>query len=161
MSISLPSRRALRPALAVMSFGALVGSTAVLVGDSADCPDGYNNKSFAATYDSDCPPALVDPTGTLRLTLTNSGDLTKNLEAAGIKAASAFPETTGKDKCDFVSVVMRFPGQETNDDKCKITLDAIDQTATCNYAEGRDAALSVDGGIGRGTCHIHLKPLAK
>jgi hypothetical protein len=161
MSFSLPSRRALRPALAVMSFGALVGSTAVLVGDSAECPDGYNNKSFAATYDSDCPATLVAPAGTLRLTLTGGESVAKNLEAAGIKVVSAYPQTVGKDKCDFVSVDMRFPGQDTTDDKCKINLDGAEQTATCAYADGGDAGVVTDGGSSRGTCSIHFKPIAK
>lgn len=159
MSIFLPFRRAVRPALAVMSFGALVGSTVVLVGDSAECPDGYNTKKFAATYDSDCPTSLVAPTGTLRLTLTGGESVASNLESAGIKVASAYPQTTGKDKCDFLWLDIRFPNREPSDDKCKITLDAIEQTATCKYADG-DAAVSADGGAGSGTCHIHFVPTA-
>ncbi len=161
MSNSLPFRRAARPALAVLSLGALVGSTAVLVGDSAECPDGYNAKTFAAAYDSDCPPTLVAPAGTLRLALTGGESVAGSLAAAGIKVVSAYPQTTGKDKCDLVALDMRFPGQDTTDDKCRITLDAIEQTATCKYAEGADAAALGDAGPASGTCSLHFKPLAK
>ena len=74
-------RRSSRPLVQVAILGLLAGGTLVLVGDSAECPDGYAPQTYDASFVSTCPASLAPASGTLRLSLP--GTIEDQLRVAG------------------------------------------------------------------------------
>jgi hypothetical protein len=137
----------LRVAASTASLGALAVTTLTLVGDSADCPDGYKENVFAANYTSDCPTLIADPQGTLRLNVRNSDAPEPKIamRAAGIRVArlseaSSSPGVVAN-TCNVTAVALQFDKPEIRKSDCVLALEQKDQTLICTIpSQGIDAS---------------------
>lgn len=125
--------------VAMLGFGGVL-----LLADSANCPDGYTEQTFDASFTSDCPASFAPAQGTLRLVVP--GDIPAQMRTAGFGPLTATPvDRSDGDKCAVASFTVRSATQDVTLSCEGITVGKAEQTVRCS---GSTVTPPVFAGVG-------------
>ena len=133
----------------IASFAALGGGAFLLVADSAECPDGYVESRFAASFVSSCPAGVGPREGTVAITVpggdgtSQDTSIVEGLRTAGFIVDEATSRTgNAGDVCTTAGFSFRRTSGDVRFTCSDLRFDASRQEVKCSGQALTPLALS-------------------